>query len=169
MTLSLITTGCSDDAVSDSESGQNQNTKADSNTEVNTKDPLGTVKTPEPKQEIEAAETLKPVVNAYCTAIINGDDTALRNVFSRAAWKSLSADARSEGKNSVAKYLAASEPIGDTCNVINERIVGNTAEATVITQTYPNGVPLKFIKENGSWKWTTQSSDFEAVKKGNNK
>ena len=129
----------------------------------NAKNPLSPEKTP--PRETKVAVTLKPVVDAYCAAINKGDDASLQKIYSTASWKFLSADARSEGKKSVAKYLSESEPIGNKCQVVNERISGKLAEATVITQTYPNGVPLKFVNEGGEWKMTNQSSDFDAVRK----
>jgi len=172
LTLSIFLLGCSGETPSPGSKDKgsantNRNTARGQNR--NTKNPLETAKTPRPNKEIKEAETLKPIVNAYCAAINNGDDQALRKIFTQAAWKSLAADARSEGKNSVAKYLVESEPIGNECRVINERIVGNTAEAVVITESYPNGVPLKFVKEGGGWKWTNQSSDFDAVRKKSGK
>ncbi len=140
------------------------NESAPANTNINTTDPLATESNSAPK-EMKEAVTLKPVVDAYCDAINKGNDAALKNIYSQTSWKALSADARAEGQNSVAKYLADSEPIGNKCQVVNERVAGNVAEAVVITQTYPNGVPLKFVNEGGSWKMTNQSSDFDAVQK----
>ncbi len=124
------------------------------------------VETPTPRTKETKAETLEPVVKAYCTAINDGDDVALQKVYSRASWKALSTAASKEGVKSVAKYMGSTEPVGKACRVVNERIQGKLAEALVITDTYPNGVPLKFVKEGGSWKMTNQSSDFDAVRKG---
>ena len=168
----LVTGGCSSP-----ESSNDKNAKPSpevssrpgkNNSKTESKPPVE-VKTPAPRKEVNKAETLKPLVKAYCAAINSGDDKALKDVFSRASWKSLTADARKEGKPSVAKYLGDSEPIGATCEVINERIAGNLAEAIVTTETYPKGVPLKFIRENGSWRMTNQSSDFDAVRKASGK
>ncbi len=166
--FSLFLMGCwSDETPSNKNTESNSSTTNESaaaNSNINTTDPLATESNSAPK-EMKEAITLKPVIDAYCAAINKGDNTALKNIYSLASWKALSADARAEGQNSVAKYLADSEPIGNKCQVVNERVAGNVAEALVITQTYPNGVPLKFVNEGGGWKMTNQSSDFDAVRK----
>lgn len=169
-TLSIFLLGCPGEepkTPSGNENVSNSNTPAVQNDNANTNNPLKT-ESQAPRTEEKIAETLKPVVDSYCAALNKGDDTALKNIYSQASWNALSADARSEGKT-VSKYLGESEPIGDQCKVVNERISGDVAEAIVITQTYPKGVPLKFVKENGTWKMTNQSSDFDAVRKSSKK
>ncbi len=167
--LALCLTGCfSDEATKNSKketNSSNQNTNGSNTANGNTKNPLETTVANTAPKELKEAVTLKPVVDAYCAAINSGDDTALKNIYSQASWNALSADARSEGQRSVAKYLGDSEPTGSKCQVVNERMSDNVAEAIVITQTYPKGVPLKFVKEGGKWKMTNQSSDFDAVRK----
>ncbi|MEZ5344255.1 MAG: hypothetical protein R2681_01755 [Pyrinomonadaceae bacterium] len=165
-TITLFLLGCpGEEPSTPSNNGDvsESNLNSTQNNASNTNNPLKTEAEP-PRTEEKVAETLKPVVDSYCAALKKGDDTALKSVYSQATWSALTADAKSEGK-SVSKYLKDSEPIGNQCKVINERIAGNVAEAIVITQTYPAGVPLKFVKENGNWKMTNQSSDFEAVRK----
>lgn len=120
--------------------------------------------TPSPVQTVEAV-TLKPLIAEFCKARKDKDEAALRKLYSAATLKNLIAETRAEGKKSITEYLEV-EPVGDKCSVVNERIVGDTGEATVITETYPKGVRWTFIKENGSWKLTDQSSDFDKVKKG---
>lgn len=117
-----------------------------------------------PAPTVEAA-TLKPLIAAFCKARREKNETELRKLYTVATLRSLAAEARSEGKKSITEYLE-SEPVGDECRVVNERIIGETGEATVITETYPapNGVRWTFVKENGQWKLTDQSSDFERVK-----
>ena len=146
----------------------NINSASNSKNANKSKDPLKTEDLGN-RNEVNKAETLKPIVLAYCSAINSGDDSALRSIYSQASWRALSSDAASEGQKSVAKFLSESEPVGKTCNVINERISGPVAEAVVITETYPKGVPLKFVKESGNWKMTNQSSDFDAVRKSSKK
>lgn len=121
--------------------------------------------TPNPVATVEAV-TLKPLIETFCKARRSNDDGALRRLYSAATVKSLLANAKRDGKATISDYLA-SEPVGNKCSVVNERIVGNTGEATVITETYPNGVRWTFVKENNEWKITEESSDFTNVKKGN--
>ncbi len=167
-TLSIFLLGCPGEEPKTPEANENvSNSNTTAEQSDNSNNPLKT-DAQAPRTEEKVAETLKPVVDAYCAAINKGDDAALKNIYSQASWNALSADARFEGKT-VSKYLGESEPIGNQCKVINERISGEVAEAIVITQTYPKGVPLKFVKENGSWKMTNQSSDFDAVRKNSKK
>lgn len=127
-------------------------------------DPLGGIeKTPTPAEKVEAV-TLKPVVAAYCDAMRKKDEAGLRKVYSAATIRSFEASMREEGATSLAEYLST-EPVGEKCEVVNERIQGNLGEALVTTETYPNGIMIKFVKEGGEWKMTNQSSDFDAVRK----
>ncbi|NNE65695.1 MAG: hypothetical protein HKN33_03940 [Pyrinomonadaceae bacterium] len=132
---------------------------------------------PSPKRELEndiqeatpvptvEAVTLKPLIEKFCAARQNKDEEALKKLYSAATLRNLMAAARAEGQNSITSYLET-EPVGDKCTLVNERISGNLGEATFITKTYPNGITWKFVKENGEWKFTDQSSDFDKVKKG---
>ncbi len=142
-------------------SKSNDSTKSNSNT------PTGTVKTPTPKT-VNKAETVKPIVDAYCAAMQKKDEAALRKIYSRASLRQLQADMREDGVRSLAEYLS-NEPVGPQCMVRNEQVAGNAAIALVTTQTYPNGIQWKFVKENGEWKMTNQSSDFDAVRKATKK
>jgi len=120
------------------------------------------VVTPTPVATVEAV-TLKPLIAEFCKARQNKDEAALRKLYSAATLKNLIAETRAEGKRSITEYLEI-EPVGDNCSVVNERIVGKTGEATVITESYPKGVRWTFVKEGGDWKLTDQSSDFDKVK-----
>jgi hypothetical protein len=154
---------------------QVKNSNAESNNPKNTVNKVDEKVTPSPTNEMadivtptpvatkEAAVTLRPLVEKFCKARKDKDEAALRKLYSAATLRVLIADAAAEGKRSLVEYLA-SEPVGDKCTVFNERIVGNTGEATFSTETYPNGIKWTFVKENGEWKFTDQSSDFKKVK-----
>ncbi len=149
------------------ENSENVKTNKPLKTKSNTNNPLDAKKTPPPKT-VNKAETIKPVVKAYCDAIRTKDNAALTKVYSKATLRQLQRDMREDGAKSIVEYLS-SEPVGNNCAVRNEKINGNTAVALVTTKTYPNGIELKFVKENGSWKMTDQSSDFDAVGKPSGK
>ena len=136
----------------------------DASSSANTNDPFGDIETVEMPTAKEEAVTLKPLIETYCDAMRKGDDAALRKVFSAATIKSFEADMREEGTSSLAEFLSF-EKVGNKCEVFNERIQGNVGEATVLTETYPKGVTLKFVKEGGDWKMTNQSADFDRVNK----
>ena len=91
------------------------------------------------------------------------DDAALRKVYSQAALKTLEADMKAEKQTSLAEYLST-EPVGDKCEVRNERIEGERAIAEIRTATYPNGLKMYFVKENGAWKMLNESPEIESVK-----
>ncbi|REJ77810.1 MAG: hypothetical protein DWQ47_15720 [Acidobacteria bacterium] len=157
--------GCgSGDDAANSANGSNAANASPAVNEAPT-DPLGGIeKTPTPAEKIEAV-TLKPVVDAFCSAMKRRDEAALRRVYSRATIQSFERDMQKEGTTSLVEFLS-DEPVGNRCEVVNERIQGNVGEAMVTTQTYPNGIMIKFVKEGAEWKLTNQSSDFDAVQGG---
>lgn len=145
----------------------NQNTNVENtndNTNTNTSiDPLEMKPADENKVQVKAV-TLKPVFDAYCDAMRKKDDAGIRRVFSKASIKVMETDMKAEGFSSIAEYLS-NEPVGNKCELVNENIQGDLGEATVITETYPTGTSLKFVKENNEWKLTNESSDFDRVNK----
>ncbi len=121
--------------------------------------PLNTTGTPK-AETINQAETLMPVVKAYCDAIRQKDNDGLKKVLSAETFKMLERDAKDEGKSSVAEFLSGIEDVGtQPCATRNEQINGNTAVAEMTSESYPNGIKIKFIKENGDWKMTNESPD----------
>ncbi len=121
--------------------------------------PLNTIRTPTP-ETVNPAETLSPVAGAYCEAIRKKDEAALKKVYSAATYQRLLADAKAGGKTTVAEYMSETEDVGaQPCATSNEQINGNSAIALVKTETYPNGIRIKFVKENGEWKMTDESPD----------
>ncbi len=131
---------------------------------VNTNNPLSTTATPEIATTNDAP-TLSPVVQAYYEALKNRDDAALRKVYSRETLKSLESDMKDEKQTSLVKFITELEPVPATpFELRNEKIDGDTAVARMSGGSYPNGIVIKFVKENGEWKMTNESPDFQAVK-----
>jgi len=118
-----------------------------------------------PEAVTNEAPTLKPVFKAYCDAMTKKDEAALRKVYSQATLKSLEADMKAENQKSLMKFLETEQVSNELCEVRNEKIEGDVGSAQVMTKGMPNGARLKFVKENGEWKLTTEIPDFEAVKK----
>lgn len=142
----------------------NENINADNSNTPETSqnsDPLSVEPIPKSSEKVQA-ETLKPVVDAYCAAMRKKDDAGLRSVFTPATIKALEADVKADGLGSIAELLEL-EPVGNNCQVVNETIQGNTAQATVITQTYPTGTSFTFEKVGNDWKMTRKSADFDRV------
>lgn len=126
--------------------------------------PLNTTKMPE-AATTNNAPTLAPVVQNYYAALQKKDDAALRKIYSRETLKSLEADMREEKKTSLVEFITELEPIPDTpFTVRNEQIQGDTAIAEMRGGSYPNGIKIKFVRENGEWKLTNESPEIQSVK-----
>lgn len=130
--------------------------------EAETPAPLQPKSTPKIETSNEAP-TLSPVVIAYCRAMKAGNDAALRQTYSRETVAALEKEMRAEGKDSLTAFLAEVEPINDVekCGARNEKIDGDTAVAEIRTENMPNGLTVKFVRENGRWRLTTESPDLE--------
>jgi hypothetical protein len=72
---------------------------------------------------------------------------------------------KDEGSKTLIEYLSAEQVSNELCEVRNEKIDGDVGVAEVKTKGMPNGARIKFVRENGEWKLTTEVPDFEEVKK----
>lgn len=131
---------------------------------VNTENPLAPIKTPE-VATTNGAPTLAPVVLAYYGALKRKDDAALQKIYSRATLKSFQADMKEEKKTSLVEFITETETVPDKpFEVRNEQVQGDTGVAEIRGGSYPNGIKIKFVKENGEWKMTNESPEYESVK-----
>ncbi len=157
----LISTGCG----SEEKPKNNANVPAsNSNSNSNSDNPLSTTKAPEAATANEAP-TFTPIVKAYCEALIKRDDTSLRKVFSQDTLKIFEADMKDEKVSSLAEFLYGLEPLKDAskCGARNETITGDKGIAEIRNEK-TSGIKIEFVKENGEWKLTNKSPDFESVK-----
>ena len=115
-----------------------------------------------PEATTNNAPTLTSVFKAYCDAMTKKDEAALRKLYSAATLKSLEADMKAENEKSLVKYLEADQVSNKLCEVRNEKIEGDTGIAEITTEGAPNGFKVKFVKENGDWKLTTESPEIPA-------
>jgi hypothetical protein len=142
------------------------NTNTVNSTNVNASDsnadnPIA-VTTPTPAQTTNNADTVKPVVMAYYEALKTKNDEALKKVYSRETLMSLEKDAAAEGKKSLVEFITELEPVpAQPFEVRNEQINGDVAIAEMRGGAYPNGIKIKFVKENGEWKMTNESPEFQ--------
>lgn len=128
---------------------------------TNANNPLATT-TPTPATTTNGAATVAPVVAAYYEALKKKDDAALRKIYSQATLKSLEADMKEEKETSLAKFITDLEPAPDKpFEVRNETVTGDVVVAEMRGGSYPNGIKIKFVKENGEWKMTNESPDFK--------
>lgn len=142
----------------------NTNTTATTNTNVtNAPDqnsPIAT-STATPAQTTNNADTIKPVMTAYYQALKTKDEAALRKLYSKATLASFEEGMKEEKTNSLYKYLTDTEPVpAKPFEVRNEQINGDVAIAEIRYDSYPNGIKIKFVKEDGEWKLTNESPEF---------
>jgi hypothetical protein len=105
-------------------------------------------------------------MTAYYEALKKKDDAALRKVISQDTLKMWEADMKDEKKTSLTGFLTDLEAVSEKpFEVRNERIEGDTAVAEIKGGNYGVWTPFKFVRENGEWKMTNQSPDFDDVKK----
>jgi hypothetical protein len=160
--FSIFLTGCpTNEPKTNSNTNTNQTIVNNPN---KTNSALNTSKTPT-EATTNDAPTVAPVFKAYCDALTKKDEAALRKVYSQATLRSLEADMKAENEKSLVKYLEADRVSNKLCEVRNEKIEGDVGVAEVKTEGAPNGFKVKFVKENGEWKLTNESPEFDAVNK----
>ena len=121
------------------------------------------VSTPAPATMTNNAPTLSAVFKSYCDAFRKKDEAGVRKVYAAETLKRFEADMRADKVTSLLTYLEDDAPSGE-CTVRNEVILGDKATADLVSGTYPEGIGIIFVKENGEWKMTNQSPAINAVK-----
>ena len=121
------------------------------------------VSTPAPPTTTNNAPTLSAVFKGYCDAFRKKDEAGIRKAYSAETLKGFEAEMRTDKVKSLLTYLEDDAPTGE-CTVRNETITGDKATADLVSGTYPEGIGIIFVKENGEWKMTTQSPAINAVK-----
>ena len=164
-TLILLTfSGCTTETPENTVNTVNKPANANTTVSVENTSPLNTTGTPKP-ETVNEADTLSPIAQAFCEAVRKKDEAALKNVYSAATYQRLLADAKDAGKKTVAELLTEIEDVGTKpCATRNEQINGDKAVAEMTTETYPNGIRINFVKENGEWKMTNESPDVPVKK-----
>ncbi|MEO6051798.1 MAG: nuclear transport factor 2 family protein [Pyrinomonadaceae bacterium] len=141
----------------------NSTTKIANTANTNANNPLQTT-TPVTDQTTNNAPTLTPVYKAYCDAWVKKDEAALRKVYSQDTIKYFESQMKADGVKSLMKFLEDDNVSGKLCEVRNEQITGDKAIAEIRSDSYPNGIKIEFLKENGEWKMTNKSPALDAVK-----
>ncbi|CAN5322356.1 hypothetical protein BH10ACI2_BH10ACI2_13950 [soil metagenome] len=144
-------------------SGPAVNTANSNTANANSNNPLE-AKTPAPDQTTNAAPTLTPVYKAYCEAWVKKDEAALRKIYSSDTIKYFESQMKLDKVPTLMKYLEDDAVTGKICEVRNEEIKGDTAVAEIRADSYPNGIKIVFVKENGEWRMTNRSPALDNVK-----
>lgn len=127
-------------------------------------DALSSVPASNKETTTNQAETVAPVLKAFCDAITKKDDAALRAVYSAASVKSLEARMKSEKYKTMVEMFEMDQISNKLCEVRNEKITGDVAIAELKTEGAPNGIKVKLVKEGGAWKLTNESPELDEVK-----
>ena len=160
--LTVFLIGCS--ASENSNTAINTKSSAANSVTSNADNPLNTTKAPE-SATTNNAPTLAPVVQAYYAALKTKNDAALKKIYSQETLKSLEADMKADKITSLSAFITEIEPVPDRpFEVRNEQIQGDTAIAEMRGGSYPNGIKIKFVRENGEWKMTNESPEIQSVK-----
>ncbi len=121
------------------------------------------VTTPTPSQVQNDAPTVAAVYKAFCAAAQKKDEAAVRKIYSADTIRELEKQMKDAGEKSLLKFLEDDIPSGQ-CSVKNEVVNGDTAIGELVSDLYPNGIKVIFVKENGEWKMTTKSPTVESLK-----
>ena len=160
LTTSAFFVGCAGtETTTNSGNGKISNANTGS-TSANSNSAVGTTRAPETATS-NNAPTIAPVVQGYYAALQKKDDAAIRKFLSAAALKYWEAEMKSEKKTSLAAILEDAEyPVEEKRDVRNERIEGETATAEIKGASVPSWTPVKFVKENGEWKFASPKDSF---------
>lgn len=127
-------------------------------------EPLGSVPAANKEATANKAETVAPVLKAYCDAMTKKDEAALRAVYSAASLASLEARMKKEKYRSLVEMFEMDQISNKLCEVRNESITGDVAIAELRTEGAPNGIKIKLVREGGAWKLTNESPELDAMK-----
>jgi hypothetical protein len=160
LTMTTFFAACaSSETTTNSGNGKIANTNSNISA-ANSNNPLGTTKAPEAATS-NNAPTLAPVVQGYYAALQKKDEAGVRKFLSAAALKYWEAEMKSEKKTSLLAILEDSEyPVEEKREVRNEKVEGETAVAEIKGASVPNWMPVKFVKENGEWKFASPKDSF---------
>jgi hypothetical protein len=124
--------------------------------------PLATTKQPEAATS-NNAPTLAPVVQNYYAALQKKDETAAKKILSQSAIKYWDDEAKAEKKTGFAYLLEAEEPLAEKREIRNEKIEGDAATAEIKGGSLGVWTPIKFVRENGEWKFASPKDSLESL------
>ncbi len=152
LTFSIAFAGCT---KTETPTNANNTKTANANTATaNTDNPLATTKKPEASTS-NNAPTLAPVVQNYYEALNKKDEAGLKKHLSQSAIKYWETEAKAEKKTALVYLSEAEDPTGEKREVRNEKIDGETAVAEIKGGSLGVWTPIKFVRENGEWKFAS--------------
>jgi len=121
---------------------------------TNTDNPLATTRNPI-SATTNNAPTLAPVVQNFYEALNKKDDAGVKKSLSQSALKYYETEAKAEKKTALVYLSEAEDPTGEKREVRNEKIEGETAVAEIKGGSLGVWTPIKFVRENGEWKFAS--------------
>jgi hypothetical protein len=121
---------------------------------ANADNPLATSKKPEAATS-NNAPTLAPVVQNFYEALNKKDEAGVKKYLSQSALKYWETEAKAEKKTALAYLSEYEDPTGEKREVRNEKIEGETAVAEIKGGSLGVWTPIKFVRENGEWKFAS--------------
>jgi hypothetical protein len=165
LSFSIIFAGCGNSVQPVNNAANGNAANANAVVVNNANNLIQTNKKPE-AETTNNAPTLAPVVTAYYDALKKKDEAAVRKVVSQDTLKVWEGDMKADNEKSLVSFLIKNDTIPEKpMEVRNEKIEGNAGVAEIKGGSYGVWTPFKFVRENGEWKITNQSPDFDDVKK----
>lgn len=127
---------------------------------TNSNSPTATTKRSE-TATTNAAPTIAPTVNGFYEALQKKDEAGVKKYLSATALKYWEDEAKLEKKTWLAYLAEMEDPINEKREARNEKIEGNTAVAEIKGGNLGVWTKIKFIQENGEWKF---ASPAESIK-----
>lgn len=155
LTLSTLLIGCTKTVAPTNVKSANNTKTANANAAIDNADnPLATTKTPETAVSNNAL-ALAPIVQNFYEALNKKDEAGVKKYLSQSALKYWENEAKAEKKTWLAYLVEAEEPTGEKREVRNEKIEGETAVAEIKGGSLGVWTPIKFVRENGEWKFAS--------------
>lgn len=132
---------------------------------INSNNPTTTTKRAE-TATTNAAPTITPVVAGFYEALQKKDEAGVKKYLSNSAVKYWEDESKVEKKPWLSYLAEMEDPVGEKREVRNEKIEGNTAIAEVKGGSLGVWTKIKFVQENGEWKFAspTESMQLEDIK-----
>jgi hypothetical protein len=121
---------------------------------TNADNPLATTKTPEAATANNAPE-IAPMVQKFYEALNKKDEAGVRKYLTPATIKYWENEGKSEKKTWFAALYEAETPTGEKREIRNEKIEGETALAQMKGGSLVAWTPMKFVRQNGEWKFAS--------------
>ncbi len=116
--------------------------------------PLAPTKAPE-AATTNNAPTFTPMVNDFYEALNKKDEAGAKKYLSQSALKYWENEGKSDKKTWLASLSEAEDPTDEKREVRNEKISGDAATAEIKGGSLGVWTPIKFVRENGEWKFAS--------------